>query len=131
MSVIPGSHADLLRAVTLVNVATVGPDGDPQVNPVWFDWDGTHLNISQTTSRQKYRNVQREPRVAVSIIDPVNPHRYLEIRGTVVAIDPDEDGRFVDALARRYLGVERFPMHEPGDERVIIRIRPDRVSQGG
>ena len=130
MSVIPGSHDDLLRAVTLMNVATIGPDGAPQVNPVWFEWDGTHLNFSLTTDRQKYRNVQREPRVAVSIVDPANPHRFLEVRGTVVAVEPDDGNRFIDGLARRYLGVERFPLHEPGDERVVIRIRPDHVSQG-
>ncbi len=131
MSVIPGSHADLLEALTLANVATVGPDGEPQVNPVWFEWDGTHINFSQTTGRQKYRNVGREPRVAISIIDPDNQYRYLEVRGTVVAIDPDLENAFVNHLAKRYMDIDVFPLHEPGDERVIIRVRPDSVSQGG
>jgi PPOX class probable F420-dependent enzyme len=131
MSVIPDSHADLLEAVTVANVATIGPDGEPQVNPVWFEWDGTHVLFSQTTGRQKYRNLGREPRIAVSIIDPANPYRYLEVRGTVESIDPDPDYAFIDRQAQRYMGEERYPWHQPGDERVVVRVRPDHTSQMG
>jgi PPOX class probable F420-dependent enzyme len=131
MSVIPESHADLLETVTVADVATIGPAGEPQVNPVWFEWDGTHLLFSQTTSRQKYRNLGSEPRVALSIIDPTNPYRYLEVRGTVDAIDPDPDYAFIDRQAHRYMGEERYPWHQPGDERVVVRVRPEHTSQMG
>jgi PPOX class probable F420-dependent enzyme len=131
MGVIPDSHADLLEAVTLAHVATVGPAGEPQVNPVWFEWDGETVNFSQTTARQKYRNLRREPRVALSIVDPTNPYRYLEVRGTVVGIDDDVDNAFIDRQAQRYLGEDRYPWHQPGDRRVVVRVRPEHTSRMG
>ncbi len=70
---IPEQYLDLLESTALANVATIGPTGAPQVNPVWFGWDGTNLRFSQTKTRQKLQNIQREPRIAVSIIDPANP----------------------------------------------------------
>ena len=129
--VIPAQHADLLESTALAHVATIGPDGEPQNNPVWFDWDGTHLRFSQTTTRQKYKNVQREPRLAVSIVDPANPYRYLEVRGTVERIDPDPDFAFIDAMAKKYLGQDKYPWTQPGDERVVVVIRPEHTTQMG
>ena len=70
---IPEKYQDLLTSSALAHVATIGAQGEPQVNPVWFGWDGTHLRFSQTTGRQKYRNVQRDARIALSIVDPKNP----------------------------------------------------------
>jgi len=131
MSVVPESHADLLDAVTLAHVATIGPKGEPQVNPVWFEWDGTHVMFSQTTGRQKYRNVGREPRVALSIVDPANPYRYLEIRGRVEAVDADPDNAFIDRQAQRYINEPAYPWHQPGDERVVVKVVPEHTSQMG
>ena len=130
-SVIPQSHADLLESTALAHVATVGPDGEPQNNPVWFGWDGEFVRFSQTTGRQKYRNVQDEPRVALSIVDPQNPYRYLEVRGAVERIDPDPDNAFINSMANKYMGVEVYPWHQPGDERVVLVIRPEHTSQMG
>ena len=130
-SPIPASHADLLESKALAHVATVGADGAPQSNPVWFDWDGELIRFSQTTTRQKLRNVQREPRVALSIVDPENPYRYLEVRGTVVAVDPDPEKAFIDAMAQKYLGAEKYPWNRPGDERVVVVIRPEHTTQMG
>ncbi len=128
---IPTSHADLLERPALAHVATIGRDGEPQNNPVWFDWDGEHILFSQTTGRQKYRNVQREPRVALSIVDPDNPYRYLEIRGAVERIDPDPDKAFIDKMAKKYMGVDKYPWNQPGDERVVVVVRPEHTSQMG
>jgi PPOX class probable F420-dependent enzyme len=128
---IPNSHADLLERPALAHVATIGRDGEPQNNPVWFDWDGEHILFSQTTGRQKYRNVQREPRVALSIVDPDNPYRYLEIRGAVERIDPDPDKAFIDKMAKKYMGVDKYPWNQPGDERVVVVVRPEHTSQMG
>ena len=130
-TVIPEELSDLLESKALAHVATIGPGGEPQVNPVWFGWDGQHLLFSQTTTRQKYRNVQRDPRIAISIVDPENPGRYLEVRGRVVEVQPDPDKAFIDQMARKYLGVERYTWSQPGEERVIIVVEPEHTTQMG
>lgn len=131
MSVIPDSHADILEKVAFANVATIGPDGAPQNNPVWFEWDGEEFRFSQTTGRQKYRNVKREPRVAISILDPENPYRYLEIRGEVVGIEDDSSNVFIDKMAKKYMGQDQYPFHQPGDHRVIVRVKPEHTTSMG
>jgi PPOX class probable F420-dependent enzyme len=129
-AVIPDQYADVLASTALAHVATLGPDGEPQSSPVWFGWDGTHLRFAQVTGyQQKLRNLQRDPRVALSIIDPANPYRYLEIRGRVERIDPDPDWAFINAMTRKYLGQERYPFGKPGDEWLIVVIRPERTTQ--
>lgn len=128
---IPDDKRDLLESTALAHVATVGPNGEPQNNPVWFGWDGELLSFSQTTGRQKLRNLQREPRVALSIVDPANPYRYLEIRGTVERVDPDPERAFINSMAKKYMGVEEYPWHQPGDERVVVVVRPERTTQMG
>lgn len=131
-SPIPADAADLLASTALAHVATIGPDGTPQVTPVWFDWDGRYLRFSQTTRRQKYRNLRRDPRIAVSIVDPSNPYRRLELRGVVVRIDPDPDLAFVDKVTKKYLGQERDPARNPPDEeRVVIVVEPRRTTRMG
>jgi PPOX class probable F420-dependent enzyme len=130
-SVIPADKLDLLKSKALADVATIGPHGEPQVNPVWFGWDGTYVKFSQTTGRQKFRNLQRDNRIALSIVDPENPFRYLEIRGTVARVDPDPDKAFIDEMANKYLGVEKYPWSQPGDERVVIVVEPQHVTGMG
>ena len=128
---IPEGYEDLLESTALAHVATVGPEGEPQVNPVWFDWDGEHLKFSQTKTRQKYRNLQRDPRVALSIVDPENPYRYIEIRGEVVRVDEDPNIDFINSMAKKYLGVDRYPYHQPGDERIVLYVEPRHTTQMG
>ncbi|MDQ3694904.1 MAG: PPOX class F420-dependent oxidoreductase [Chloroflexota bacterium] len=130
-NVIPDSHADLLDSTALAHVATIGPDGAPQTNPVWFDvHDGT-IRFSHTKARQKYKNVQRAPRVALSIVDPANPYRYLEIRGVVERIDEDPDKTFINLMAKKYLDQDVYPWHQPGEERVVIVVRPEHTTTMG
>ncbi len=128
---IPRGYEDLLRSTALAHVATIGPRGEPQNNPVWFDWDGEFVKFSQTKARQKYRNVNRDPRVAFSMVDPENPYRYLEIRGVVERIDEDPDRAFINSMAKKYLGMDEYPYHQPGDERVVILVRPRHTTQMG
>ena len=130
-TIIPDKYQDLLTAKALAHVATIGPNGEPQVNPVWFGTQEGKILFSQTTTRQKFKNVQREPRVALSIVDPANPYRYLEIRGRVVEVRPDPDKAFIDEMANKYLGVEKYPWNQPGDERVVIVVEPDHTTQMG
>jgi PPOX class probable F420-dependent enzyme len=127
--VIPEGYEDLLESTALVHVATIGPHGEPQNNPVWFDWDGEHVMFSQTKSRQKYRNLQRDPRVAFSLVDPDNPYRYLEIRGEMVRVEEDPDLYFINSMAKKYLGLDKYPYHQPGDERVVVFVRPEHTTQ--
>jgi PPOX class probable F420-dependent enzyme len=130
-TVIPEQYRDLLESTALAHVATIGPNGEPQVNPVWFGWDGERLRFSQTTGRQKYRNVQRDARIALSIVDPANPYRYLEVRGRVVAIEPDPELAFINAMAKKYMGVDTYPWANPNDTRVVIVVEPERTTQMG
>lgn len=127
-SIIPASHADILEKQGFAHVATIGPNDEPQSSPVWYGWDGHQLSFSQTTSRQKYRNLRRNPRISLSITDPDNPYRYIEIRGAVDRIDEDPDNAFIDSMAKKYLGQDAYPWHQPGDHRVIVRVRPERTT---
>lgn len=129
--VIPEAYLDLLDTTALAHIATLGPNGEPQNNPVWFDFDGERILFSQTRTRQKYRNLKREPRIALSIVDPENPYRYLEVRGTVDRVDEDPDLEFINAMAKKYLGLEEYPYHQPGDERIVLYVRPEHTTQMG
>lgn len=128
---IPQGYRDLLETTALIHVATIGPDGEPQSNPVWFDWDGENIKFSQTKTRQKYRNVERDPRIAVSLVDPENPYRYLEVRGEVTEVEEDPDNDFINAMAKKYLGMDEYPYHQPGDERIILYVKPEHTTQMG
>ena len=100
MTTIPESHADLLGKKGFAHVATLQPDGAPQLSVVWFEWDGEHVLFSTDRKRQKMRNVGRDPRVAILITDPENPYRYLELRGRIERVDPDPQAELADVLAR-------------------------------
>lgn len=130
--VIPTSHADLLSAITVAHVATIGPNGEPQVSPVWFDWDGMFLRFAQISGlQQKVRNLQRDPRIALSIVDPANLYRHLEVRGIVERIEPDRDWSFINAMSKKYLDQDHYPYGKPEDTWAIVVIRPERASKVG
>lgn len=112
-------------------MATIGPDGEPQSSPVWFEWDGTHIKFSLTKNRQKYWNLQREKRVALSVMDPEDAYRYIEIRGELDEIEEDPNIDFISRMAQKYIGKDRYPWHRTGDERVIMKVRPTKVSGMG
>jgi len=127
MTVIPDTHRDLLERPLYAHLATIRPDGTPQVNPMWFAWDGEYLRFTNTTLRQKYKNVTAHPEVAVSINDPDQPYRYLEVRGVVERIDDDSSGALFADLAERYgLKIDG----PPGDveHRVVYLVRPVSTS---
>jgi PPOX class probable F420-dependent enzyme len=89
------------------------------------------MRFSQTTTRQKYRNLGRDPRVALSIIDPDDPYRYIEVRGVMTEIEEDPDLEFINSMALKYLGLDRYPWHQPGDERVVVVVRPTHTTVMG
>jgi hypothetical protein len=131
MTAIPESHADLRDQLVFWHVASIGTDGAIHSSPVWGGFDGEHFTFSLTTGRQKYRNLQADPRIAISGIDPANPYRYVELRGTVVRFDPDADFAFIDSMAKKYMGVDAYPWHQPGDERVVVVVQVDHTTQMG
>ncbi len=104
-----------------------GRTARPQVNPVWFGWDGSLLSFSQTKTRQKFKNLHKDNRVALSIVDPANPYRYIEIRGKVVDFIEDPDKAFIDSMAKKYLGQDKYPWNQPGEERVVVVVEPERA----
>ena len=118
------TNRDLLDQTVVAHLATARPDGSLQNNPVWFEWDGSEIKISQTRDRQKVRNMVHDPHVAISVTDPENPYRYVEVRGVVDRIEDDADRSFVDGLAQRYMGKPRYDMDPPDADRVIVHIRP-------
>lgn len=129
---VPDVHEKILTKRSFGHVATIGPDGEPQSSPVWIDYDGERIRFSQTTNRQKLRNLRADSRIAVSVTDPDDPYHYLEIRGVVDAVEPDEGYSFVNEMASKYLGQDTYPWLEPGEERVIVTVRPmHTTSQGG
>lgn len=121
MAALPEDHLDLLERPVFAHLATVRPDGGPQVNPMWFVYDGDVILFTHTDERQKFRNLQSNPLVAVSIQDPENPYRYLEIRGRVRDITPDPEGGFYRELALRY-GRDRGTPPRDAPHRVIIAV---------
>jgi PPOX class probable F420-dependent enzyme len=130
--VIPDSHIDLLESTALAHVATIGAAGEPQSSPVWFGWDGSFVRFAQVRGQhRKVRNLERDPRLALSIVDPQNAYRYLEVRGTVERIEEDPAGNFINAMSRKYLGEETYPFGKPGDEWLVVVVRPERTTQMG
>jgi hypothetical protein len=128
---IPDEYADLLDKRTFWHVATMGPDGEIQSSPVWGAFQDGHFVFSQTRSRQKFQNLQANPRVAISGTDPDNPYRYLEIRGKVVEVVDDSANEFIDSMAKKYMDVDAYPYHQPGDERVVMHVEPEHTTQMG
>ena len=128
-TIIPESHLDLLESTALAHIATIGPRGEPQSSPVWFGWDGEYVKFSQTKTRQKYKNLNREPHLALSIVDPENHLRYLEVRGVVERIEEDPDLDFINSMAKKYLGKDKYPNHRPGDVRVVVFVRPEHTTK--
>jgi len=119
---------NLLKGKNIAFLATLMSDKSPQVTPVWIDTDGTHVLINTATNRIKYKNITRDPRVAVSVVDASNPYNMVSIRGIVEdMIRGKEADDHIDALAKRYLGVDRYPFRREDEERVIIRIKPHSI----
>ncbi len=129
--VIPQKYLDLFQKPCFANLATLMPDGQPQVTPVWCDYDGTYVVVNTAKGRQKDRNMRRDRRVALSIMDAKNPYRYLEIRGTVAEITEEGASAHIDKMAKKYLGLDKYPNAQPGEVRVLYKIRPEKTSSMG
>ena len=128
--IIPESHRDILEAKCFPHVATLRPDGMISNHPVCLIWDGESIRFSITKSRKKYRNLLADDRLALSIPDPTNIWRYLEIRGRAT-LEEDLDRSFIDSIARKYMGQDEYTLDPPGEERVTVTVHPEQVSAVG
>jgi PPOX class probable F420-dependent enzyme len=124
----PASRAIFDKKV-LAHVATLGPDGAPQVTPVWVMLDGDDIIINTALGRAKARNLASDSRVAVSLTDPDNQYAAIVVRGSVIGFTTEGADDVIDQLAKKYLDVDSYPMRREGEIRVTVRISPDRISQ--
>ncbi|SFL01936.1 PPOX class probable F420-dependent enzyme [Halogranum rubrum] len=129
---IPSSHVDILEKQSFAHLATVMPDGTPQVTPVWVSHeDGEYVLLNTARGRQKEKNIRANPRVGVSIVDPDDPYRFVSIRGTATL---SEDGavEHINELTQKYMGQPEYPnLGQESGPRVIVRISTDNVVTSG
>jgi PPOX class probable F420-dependent enzyme len=123
-------YRDIFDKKTFAYVATSGTDG-PQVTPVWCEFDGTHVVFNTARGRVKDKRLAKSPKVAIAVADPDNPYRYAQVRGRVVEMIEENADAHIDKLAKKYMGVDRYPGRRPGEVRVIVKVLPERVQGMG
>jgi PPOX class probable F420-dependent enzyme len=128
---IPEKYRDLFTKRAFASLATLMPDGSSQVTPVWVDLEGDLVLVNTARGRQKDKNMRRDPRVAMAVIDPENPYRYLEIRGRIAEITEEGADAHIDKMAKKYLGADKYPYRQPSETRVIFKIQAERVNTMG
>jgi PPOX class probable F420-dependent enzyme len=128
---IPEKYLDLFQKKAFASLGTLMPDGRPQVTPVWCDYDGARVIVNTAKGRAKDKNMRRDPRVTLAVIDPDNPYRYLEVRGRVVEITEQGADAHIDKMAKKYLNLDKYPSRQPGEVRVLYKIEPERFSSMG
>jgi len=130
-SPIPDKYLDLFQKKAFAHVATIMPDGSPQVTPVWVDYDGRYVRINSARGRTKDKNLRRNPNVALAIQDPDNPYRYLQVRGRVVEITEAGADDHINKLSQKYVGKPVYEGRQPGEVRVMYKIDPLKASTMG
>lgn len=115
---------ELLSEPQIATVATVMADGSPQLTPVWIDTDGEAILFNTAKGRVKHRNLLRNPKVAVTVVDKNDFYRLVNVRGTAEIVEQGADDH-IDKLAKKYLGADSYPWRKEGEQRVIVRIIPD------
>jgi len=121
----------LLKEASWGQIATLMPDGAPQLTQVWMDTDGERILVNTISTHQKVKNVRRDPRVAINVHDPAQPYRIANIRCRVVEMTTEGADQHIDALAKKYLGVDQYPFHRPDQQRIILKITPERIHSIG
>jgi PPOX class probable F420-dependent enzyme len=128
---IPEQFKDLFRKKAFAHLATLMSDGSPQVTPVWCDYDGTYIRVNSAKGRLKDKNMGRNRKVALDIVDPDNGYRHMAVRGEVAEITEQGADAHIDRLAKKYLDKDKYPFRQQGEVRVIYKIRPERVTTMG
>ncbi|MCA9913114.1 MAG: PPOX class F420-dependent oxidoreductase [Anaerolineae bacterium] len=130
---IPDTHKDLIERPIVAALATLMPDNQPQVTPVWFGYEDGFILVNTARGRQKDRNMSERPKVTLLVIDPDNPYRYLEIRGTVIEINEEEGLEHINTLTRRYTSRDQYFTNEEDkakQQRAVFKIKPDSINAG-
>ena len=117
----------LFQQKNLVFISTINSDGSPQLTPVWGNYDGGYVLVNTAEGRLKHKNVLRDPRVAISVVDHGNPLNMTTIKGKVIEIIPDYDYIHANKLAKKYMGLEKYPFKRPGEKRITFKIKPEHV----
>jgi PPOX class probable F420-dependent enzyme len=125
---IASQFLDLFQKKAFASLATVMPDGTPQVTPVWVDYDGGRVIVNSARGRRKDKNMKVGASVALVIMDPDNPYRHLQVRGRVSEVTEQGADAHIDRMAKKYLGQDKYPFRQPGEVRVIYRITPTSSS---
>jgi PPOX class probable F420-dependent enzyme len=125
---LPEVAQKLFREPNFAHLATIMPDGSPQVTPVWVDIDEKFILVNTAEGRQKPRNIRRDPRVAIDVVSRDDPYRMVTIRGRVVEVTGEGADDHIDKLAKKYLGQDKYPFRAPGEQRVILKIEPEFVT---
>ena len=123
---IPQGAYRLLDEPNFAFIATLMPDGSPQNTPVWIDRDGDTVVFNTAKGRAKHENLERDPRIAVSVYDAKNPYSYLQVRGRAEFVEEDADAH-IDKMAKKYMGKDEYPFRKPGEERIIVRVVTEAV----
>ena len=132
MASIPEKYLDLFGSKkAFANLATIMPDGSPQVTPVWFDYAGGRIRINTARGRVKARNMKVGTRIALAVLDPENPYRYVQVRGPIVSETEKGADAHIDSLAKKYLGQDKYPFRQAGEVRVIYELEPGSVQVSG
>ena len=132
MAAIPDKYLDLVQQKTaFASLATVMPDGSPQVTPVWVDYKDGIIRVNSAKGRVKVRNMKVGALVALAIMDPDNPYRYIQVRGRIKRVTEEGAAAHIDALAKKYLGKDKYPFAAPGEVRVMFEIEPVSTSASG
>ena len=121
----------LIARPVLASLATLNPDGSPQITPLWVDLDGDDVVFNTAQGRKKARNLERDARVAVTVIDPDDQYNVVAFRGTVTDVTTDGADAHIDALAKKYLGVDSYPMRRDDEVRIRVTVRTDHIAMGG
>ena len=117
----------LFQQKNLIFISTINSDGSPQLTPVWGDYDGEHVLVNTAEGRLKHKNVLRDPRVAISVVDHGNPLNMTTIKGKVIEIIPDYDYIHANKLTKQYMGLDEYPFKRDGEKRIIFKIKPMKI----
>jgi len=121
----------LIARPVLASLATLNPDGSPQITPLWVDRDGDDVLFNTAQGRKKARNMEKDARVAVTVIDPDDAYNVVAFQGTVIEETTDGADAHIDALAKKYLGVDEYPMRRESEVRIKLRVRTDHIAMQG
>ncbi len=117
----------LFQGKNLIFIATINLDGSPQLTPVWGNYYDDHILINTAEGRVKHKNVKKDPRVAISVVDNDNPLNMTTIRGKVIEIIPDYDYLHINKLTKQYMGIDEYPFKRDGEKRIIFKIKPEKI----